>query len=224
MKYQEIKNDGAKNLLLFFTGWGTTPEVVAHLQLPENFDYYAFWDYRTIHPSQLPTFSQEYEQVFLVAWSMGVWATDLLAPHLPVTKAIAVNGTPLPMHDLYGIPSEIFRGTLNGLDDDNRARFNRRMCGGKKLLAVYNTFSARSTEDLKCELLGVYEQVKDLPSDLPPSLSWSAAIVSGKDLIVPATNQLRYWEKHNINTHTLTSVGHYPFLEYSTWQELLSYE
>lgn len=125
-------------------------------------------------------------------------------PHLPKpTIAIAVNGTPLPMHNSFGIPTSIFQGTLAGLDDDNRARFDRRMCGGKKHLAVYNTFSARSTDDLRAELLGVYSAVKHLPDNTPPQLHWTEALVSEKDLIVPATNQLNYWAQAGIPTTIL---------------------
>lgn len=125
------------------------------------------------------------------------------------------------MHNQYGIPDEIFRGTLEGLDDDNRARFNRRMCGGKKLLAVFNSFAARSTEDLREELYGTYLQVKDLPDDTPPQLTWSEAIVSERDLIVPTANQLAYWQRHGVPCRQLKGVGHYPLLEYQSWEELL---
>lgn len=222
MKTNYTTQEGNQTLLIYFTGWGTTPEVVAHLALPEEWDYFTAYDFRQVSPSDLPDF-KSYSNVYLVGWSMGVWAADVLAPHLPkVSKAIAVNGTPLPMHDLYGIPNHIFRGTLEGLDDDNRARFNRRMCGGKKLLAVFNSFSQRSTEDLRDELTGVYEQVKQLPDDTPPALSWSEAVISERDLIVPRDNQVAYWQKHNVPFQLLEGIGHYPMLEYSTWQELLN--
>lgn len=213
--------EGNSRLLIFFTGWGTTAEVAAHLQLPERCDYLTAYDYRVLSPESLPRLGA-YREVYMVGWSMGVWALDRLAPFLPQpTQAIAINGTPLPMHQRYGIPDEIFRGTLEGLDDANRERFNRRMCGGKKLLAVFNTFAARTTEELRDELYGTYLQVKDLPDDLPPQLSWSRAIVSEKDLIVPTANQLAYWQRHGVNCHLLKGMGHYPLMEYQSWAELL---
>lgn len=216
-----ITYEGNSTLLIYFTGWGTTPEVVAHLALPNNWDYFTAYDFRQVSSSDLPKF-KPYSQIYLVGWSMGVWAADILAAALPkISKAVAINGTPLPMHDLYGIPNHIFRGTLEGLDDDNRARFNRRMCGGKKLLSVFNSFSQRSTEDLRDELTGVYEQVKNLPDDTPPSLAWSKAIISEKDLIVPRDNQVAYWQKHGVPFEQLEGIGHYPLMAYTTWQELL---
>ncbi|MDO5016756.1 MAG: DUF452 family protein [Porphyromonas sp.] len=221
MQTDIIHQAGNDRLLIFFTGWGTTPEVARHLELPKGCDYLTAYDYREIAPTDLPPLTS-YQEVYMVAWSMGVWAMDQLAAALPrPTVAVAINGTPMPMHDLYGIPDHIFRGTLQGLDDANRQRFNRRMCGGKKLLAVYNTFAARSTEDLKAELYGTYLQVKDLPEETPPQLSWSKAIVSGKDLIVPTANQLRYWERHGVPCRTLAGAGHYPLMEYRSWEEIL---
>lgn len=215
---------GNETLLIFLSGWGTTPEVVRHLPLPLG------WDYLTIHnytnlceespQNQLRDIRfLQYKQVYIVAWSMGVWAAEVLREHLPLPdRAIAVAGTPRPMDNLYGIPEQIFRGTLEGLDDDNRSRFNRRMCGGKKLLSVYESFAARSTEDLRTELLYVYQHTSSI---LPILYPWTLAIIGEKDLIIPQKNQQRYWDKAGIPTETLNGVGHYPFLKYSTWSELL---
>ncbi|MDD7437770.1 MAG: DUF452 family protein [Bacteroidales bacterium] len=220
MQTDLIHREGNDCLLIFFTGWGTTPEVAVHLQLPERCDYLTAYDYRTVLPQELPTLDT-YREVYVAGWSMGVWALDILAEHLPVpTKAVAINGTPLPMHDRYGIPNDIFRGTLEGLDDANRERFNRRMCGGKKLLAVFNSFSARSTEELREELYGTYLRVKDLSDDTLPKLAWSEAIVATKDLIVPTVNQLAYWEQHHTPVRLLDGVGHYPLMEYQNWSEI----
>lgn len=221
MQFHLTKEQGNRRLLIFFTGWGTTPEVAAHLTPLPECDYLTAYDFRTLSPEMIPPLT-DYQEVYIVGWSMGVWALDRLAPHLPTpTKAIAINGTPLPMHNQYGIPDKIFRGTLEGLDDDNRARFNRRMCGGKKLLAVFNSFAARSTEDLREELYGTYLQVKDLPDDTPTQLAWSEAIVSERDLIVPTANQLAYWQRHGVPCRQLKGVGHYPLLEYQSWEELI---
>ncbi|MDN4753606.1 DUF452 family protein [Porphyromonadaceae bacterium W3.11] len=216
-----ISKEGNNNLLIYFTGWGTTPEVVAHLAIPEGWDYLTAYDFRDLNPDDLPKL-KAYDKVYLVAWSMGVCAADALASYLPkMTKAVAVNGTALPMHDQYGIPYDIFKGTLDGLSDESRARFNRRMCGGKKLLAVYNSFSQRSTEDLREELTIVYERALQMTDDTPPNLAWTNAIVSEKDLIVPPKNQVAYWTKHHVPTYIKEGVGHYFMMEYSTWQEFL---
>lgn len=212
---------GNRSLLLYFSGWGTTPEVVAHLKLPEGRDYCAFHDFRSID-SPLPDFSS-YDEIYLVAWSMGVWAAEALSSRLPhITSAIAVNGTPLPMHDRYGIPKAIFFGTLNGLDEVSREKFDRRLAGGKKLLAVYKSFHARPTDELRSELQEVYDHVSGHADDISPetSLKWTVALISEKDLVIPPDNQVSFWEKAGVRTKVLPGAGHYPFYAYSSWSEL----
>lgn len=207
-------------LLIYFAGWGTTPEVVEHLALPEGWDYLACWDYTSIDEGDFPDLSQ-YDKVVVVAWSMGVWAADQLAHLYPEgTYGVAINGTPLPMHDRYGIPDLVFRGTLEGLNDENRARFDRRMCGGKSLLTLYQSFSARSTEDLRGELLSVYDRVKGMDF-VPPRLEWRRAYVGDRDLIVPPENQQAYWGTCDTPVCLLEETGHYPFVAFKTWSELL---
>ena len=213
---------GSEALLLFFTGWGTTPEVAKHLSLPVGWDYCAFHDYRDLS-TPLPRF-REYQKVYLLGWSMGVWAADRLAGRLPkVDRAVAINGTPVPMHDVYGIPIAHFEGTLRNLDEMNREKFDRRMVGGKKLLEVYKTFHARSTEDLKSELQGVYDQVKGISDTeaLTTGLEWTKALISERDLIVPPANQRAFWDAAGVETELLAGEGHYPFLSYSSWEGLL---
>lgn len=224
MEIEYRQNSGSQTLLIFLAGWGTTPEVVRHYELPEGWDYLSIYDYKGIvEQIATDTFStlnvQHYDHVYLVAWSMGVWAAEILHNYLPNPEiAIAVTGTPLPMHDLYGIPDQIFKGTLEGLSDDNRARFNRRMCGGKRLLSVYESFSARSTKDLREELLYVFKYSNDAQGTKYP---WTRAVIGERDLIIPPPNQLRYWDEQHVPTQLLIGVGHYPFFEFNSWQELL---
>ena len=212
-------------LLIFLCGWGTTPAVVEHYPLPDG------WDYMTIHNymDMLEDLDNEafalvrehqYGHVYLVAWSMGVWSTEALSTVLPKTEiAVALNGTPFAMNNEYGIPESIFKGTLEGLNDDNRARFDRRMCGGKNMLAVYNSFSARKTDDLRKELLYVYEHI-DYTKDV--KFPWTRAVIGEKDLIIPPSNQENYWHKAGIPIERIPGIGHYPFLHFQSWQDLLN--
>lgn len=213
-----------RTLLIFLAGWGTTPQVVHHYAIPDGWDYLTLHDYTDLlsHCSE-DTFaelsSHRYDRVYLVAWSMGVWAAEVLSHLFPhPTIAVAVAGTPIPMDDSYGIPEHIFRGTLEGLTDDNRARFDRRMCGGKKLLSVYQSFAARSTEDLREELLYVFDHSKATRDN---AFTWTRAIIGEKDLIIPPANQVKYWTEHSTPIEILEGVGHYPFLEYQSWTDLL---
>ena len=221
MKYQWRNNPrGEGHLILFFCGWGTTPDVVGHLQSGTPADVLSLYDYSQCDPEDIPPIDH-YDAVDIVAWSMGVWAAEKCHEVLrQAGKAVAVNGTPLPMNDDYGIPIKVFEGTLEGLNDANRERFDRRMCGGASLRKVYHSFRRRSTEDLRSELQHVYESVRDLPFT-PPHLPWTRAIISSRDLIIPPTNQVRYWEEAGVPHTILERIGHYPFMEYDRWSEIL---
>ncbi|MDO4789355.1 MAG: alpha/beta fold hydrolase [Porphyromonas sp.] len=229
MKIKQIKSPKSTKALLYFGGWGSTPDSVGHLSLPEGTDYFAFYDYREISPEELPPM-EEYTEIAVVGWSMGVWAISLLREYMPQhSKLVAVCGTPYPTHDDWGIPDEIFRATLTNLNEMNRERFNRRMCGGRSLTALYNSFASRSTEDLKEELTSVFEVQSARISRIAPQYApdrapspFHFAWVAEKDLIVPTANQMGYWTHVEVPTRLLEGVGHYPFLSFKSWDELIN--
>ncbi len=206
-----------------------TPATVSHLTLPDQCDLLALYDYRTLELSDdiadLPWDS--YEAVTIVAWSLGVWAAEQVVPHwslLPSTqRLIAVAGSPYPMHDQWGIPSQIFVGTLEGLTDENRQRFNRRMCGGKRYKQLYDILSERPTTELRDELQAVYDSLatSEAPETMPHTrLAWDLAIIGERDQIFPAKNLSTLWEAVNVPTLLLLDGYHYLFDLWHSWCEL----
>ncbi len=216
---------GNTKLILFFNGWAMTSAIIEELAIPEGYDLLTLWDYRTI---ELELELSRYEEIMLVAWSMGVWAADYFCqdyPYpLPIKEAVAICGTGYPMSDRRGIPREVFEGTLNGLDDANRMRFNRRMCGGKRLKHLLHTLQERTTEEIKGELEAVYheelqgddEQAKELTAP------WTLALVGKKDRIIPYENQMRYWAEQDVEVVLLEDDDHYIFDKLTSWADLLT--
>ncbi len=67
-----------------------------------------------------------YQEIYLVAWSIdclggGTGVAKSESCHPP--KAVAINGTPKPNDDQFGIPSAIFQGTLDHLNATTRNKF-----------------------------------------------------------------------------------------------------
>ncbi len=213
----------AKALIIFFNGWAMTPEVVTHLRPAQGHDLLILWDYREL---SLDFDISAYADIKLMAWSMGVWAADQIFNKLtstyPISEAVAICGTAYPMSDLRGIPQEIFEGTLHGLDEKNRQRFNRRMCGGKRLKHLFEAFSARSTEEIKEELLQVYhlEQGQQEPQGKKDTAPWTKAIIGMKDRIIPPENQKHYWQEQGIQQVIREEDDHYIFDKFSSWEEI----
>lgn len=215
----------ARELVLFFNGWAMTPESVEHLSLPEGVDLMVVWDYRD---DAFPyAVVEAYGEIHLVGWSMGVWAADRLLGQHPLRErlitATAVAGTGYPMDDHYGIPQAIFRGTLEGLSEDNRERFNRRMVGGKSLRHLFEALKKRPTQEIRDELerVGLLMEQSEHPMPNEAALGlWQRAIIGGEDRIIPRENQLRYWQEMAVPIDLLPKGAHYLFMEFSAWSEL----
>ena len=159
-----ISQSHQARLIIVFLGWGSGRPSFAGLR-KNGFDVLVVYDYtgfentavRNNEFSRLVHEAEQYEEVVVVAWSFGVRiAADFLAGcrmHLPVTRAIAINGTTSHIHDTKGIPQAIFNGTLEHLSEASVRKFNRRMFASADAFADYMTHApARSFDSLKSEL------------------------------------------------------------------------
>ena len=102
MKIEKQLNSSHPRLLLFFAGWSASPESFTGLKAENGTDIMLCYDYRDM------TFHEDlssYKEIHLIAWSMGVRMAELaLAGKYALTTATAVNGTPRPIDDNFGIP------------------------------------------------------------------------------------------------------------------------
>src|SRR5690554_4753505 len=129
MKYKWLHKSQNSSCILFFNGWGMDEHAVSHLN-SEGFDVCMMYDFNPLE--QIPNIFDSYTKLYLVAWSLGVYAAGFALYNSPLhfEKKIAINGTGEPIDDRYGIPEQIFTTTLNTWNEKNRERFNIRMCGG----------------------------------------------------------------------------------------------
>ncbi len=217
------KNSSHDNILIFFNGWAMSWDVVSHLTSSSHYDILFVENYKNDDFSFNFT---PYKKITIIAWSMGIWAAHRIIKELPIsklTKAVAIGGTPIQRDYKYGIPPDIFDATLKLLDEKNRDKFNRRMCGGKRLKHLRNCLEKRSTEEIKNEL----ERVRDIHlTSSPHSLKredcfWTKAIIPEKDKIYPPQNQKNYWNSLGVKTIILPNLDHYIFDNFSSWEEIL---
>lgn len=195
MKIEYINHtSGSRRLLLLFLGWGMDRHPFEGLAVA-GCDLAVAYDYSSEENGAEVEELGVYEEILLVAWSFGVIAADrFLSRHtnLPVTLRLAINGTLYPVDDTYGIPEEIFRGTLAHLSDVTLMKFRRRMCGGasesKRFMA---NAPVRSIESLRAELISIAAMSAS-------HTRWDEAIVSGRDYIIPAENQRKAWLREGV--------------------------
>lgn len=212
MKIKKIVNNRNPKLLLCFAGWSASPETFAHLEAEDDQDVWVCYDYRDLSFGEDPG---RYRQIDLMAWSLGVWVAAKTVAGIPLHSATAVNGTELPVDDTFGIPSDIFLGTLRNVTDDGMSRFNRRMCGSRELLEMYRQLPARPVNKLQEELQSLYAGITQSRS---PEMHWTKAIISTRDKIFPVNNQRSYWQGRCPAGET--DAPHYPFYLWKRWKEI----
>ena len=202
MKHYFIQQKHLPRLTLFFAGWGMD-ECPFMDYCSGNSDLLVCYDYRSLDFTLL----QGYQEIRLIAWSMGVWAASMVLQDmdLPICERVALNGTVTPVDDLKGIPQQVFEGTLEGLNEGTLEKFIRRMCLKKENLETFlSKRPQRAVEELQEELRRIGEQVK---SCAVPSFAWERAVIGKNDLIFTAVNQRNAW--------TGTEVAEYDIPHYS---------
>ena len=75
MKHYFIQQKHLPRLTLFFAGWGMD-ECPFMDHCPENSDLLVCYDYRSLDFDF--TLLQGYQEIRLIAWSMGVWAASMV--------------------------------------------------------------------------------------------------------------------------------------------------
>ena len=207
MKYEWLNKNNNKNLIVIFLGWGAEP---SSFKLNANqYDIIMFYDYRTFEPVDFD-FSA-YDKKYLIAWSMGVFVCNYYYETFKnFDKFIAVNGTQKPIDDNYGIPEKIYNLTVDNFNELSCKKFVGKMSPNLKA----DEYCKRSIEELKTELISI----RDLKTE--KLLKFDKAIISTKDRIIPAKNQLNWWQSQNVPTEQI-EAAHYIFDLYKNWGDLI---
>lgn len=182
----------ARKATLFFTGWGMDAAPF-RAAFPKGRDCIVCHDYS--HLDFDPECVRRYDEVLVVAWSMGVWAAAhvLTRYSLRCAAAIAVNGTMHPIDDQLGIPRDVFAGTLAGLTPSSLAKFQRRMCASPESHSAFLSAPPRRDFADCLRELGAIVGMAGTGTEAPP-MRWDCAVISSKDRIFPPANQLRAWD------------------------------
>ena len=216
MNKRWLNKQGNKSCILYFNGWAEDENAVKHLDTGD-FDICMFNDYNPVSP--IDEKLNGYSTIYLVAWSLGVWASaKLLSPsQIKITKAIALNGTQQPIDINQGISPSVFKATLDAWNEKNRNKFNIRMLGGRKQYAqLVNRISTREVENQKSELSNI---LKEALSNKAVEIKFDCALIGNNDLIFTPANQFNYW---NAKARIVgEDVPHYPFAIFETWNEII---
>ena len=214
MQYYWLNKQNNDKLIIFFTGWSFDYKPFEFLNC-ENFDVLMFFDYNNTEIPQIP----KYKEYFLISWSMGVFTAYLLKDKLPsFSKRIAVNGTPFPVDDEFGIARKPFLLTLRHAAKGLEWKFYRNVFDTEQEFSRYIQAPVeRTIENRVQELNSLYERIKN--TTVSYEHYYDRAIISKNDKIIPAANQINFWQ-NNAKTELLES-GHFPYYNFKSWNEIL---
>lgn len=201
MKFEIISSQGNRRLLLIYGGWSTSGEMYRHVRKP-GWDIALVTGIDTEGIDEVRLQIAEYPTIYLFAWSLGVFASELLFEGIqPPAAAFAVNGTSMPSDDLTGIPEAIFRGTREGLSEASLQKFRRRMfASGADFKAAADLFPEQAdTEALRAQLLFAETTAAGAP------ITWNKAFIADGDRIIPSEAQSRFWAMRRVETEHLDS-------------------
>lgn len=185
------KNGGEKRLILIFAGWSTNPSLYSQIAI-EGWDVAVVHDYSEISLST--DFLKPYNTVFLFAWSLGVAAAEAVLPADAITSAYAINGSLNPVSDKFGIPPEIYFGTLDNLSPRNLTKFRMRMAGDNatfKEIFGNEVPDGAEVETLKTQLRNLATANCD-----SPRLPWRKTFIGEADRIFPPQNLCNSWQRY----------------------------
>ncbi|MEG2554662.1 MAG: DUF452 family protein [Odoribacter sp.] len=218
MRIEWLNKISSDRVILFYNGWGMDAAAVSHLR--SDCDVVMCNDYRSLELEDgLPDLLRGYREVYLVAWSMGVWAAANTISRMGIrlSTAIALNGTEHPVDDQYGIPSKIYLLTERGMTERGREKFMQRMLDGPEEIKQFEqNKSLRSVGEVCEELSFIREQSICSAKN---EIKWNKIYISNQDVIFPVKNQQAWWQD-KFPVVTLAG-GHYPFYHFDTWEEII---
>ena len=212
MQKHWLKRIGAPDLIVVALGWASEPRLVQNIPT-EGHDVLVLYDYRTLEPLAAAD-TAPYGQITLLAWSFGVWVAEQVCRDIPFRRAVALNGTPLPVDARYGIPPQAMAVTRQGIRRTGTDLFDRRAYG-TYYDRLSETLHTRPLEEL-CDELDALSEAAAEP--YRPNIEWSAAVVGGADRIFPPAHMAAYWKELAV---PVPDMLHYPFGDRTAMEKLL---
>ncbi len=221
MKTYIRRREANDELVVVYGSWGTDENVFVPL-CNDEFDFILFYNYSADEALVLPEM-KTYKRITLIGWSLGVWAAEYLSPKTGIKPdiTIAVNGTPIPADDQFGIPLNIFEGTLNNITELNMEKFYLRMFGDKRTYRLNrDRLPRRTVKSLHDELRWLYNRMMEQKE---PGFTWNYAITSEFDRVFPAKNLKSYWEKEEMTKHIILPLPHYFFHKWESYTDFIRF-
>ncbi len=217
MQISWLNRENNPDCILFMAGWGMGPEPFQAMAAG-SVDLVMVYDYRSLKDCDLSALLPDNKncRIHLLAWSMGVWVAGRLLQDFSFSSATAIGGTCRPIDDRYGIPCRLFDDTIDDFSPAVLTNFYTSMFDSPEQADQFlNHLPDRPLEELKEELIALRAACRTRPE--VPDI-FDRRIVTTRDRIFPARNQIRAWSRDNCES---IALPHFPFYKWSNWAELL---
>jgi pimeloyl-[acyl-carrier protein] methyl ester esterase len=221
MKTYIRRREKNKHLVVLYGAWGTDENVFTPL-CNDDFDFILFYNYSADDALVLPEM-KTYEKITLIGWSLGVWAAESLSLKTGIIPdlTIAINGTPIPADDQFGIPLKLLEGTLNNITEENMEKFYLRMFGDKTTYEMnIDRVPKRTVKSLQDELRWLYNRMMEQKET---GFKWDYAVLSEEDRVFPSQNLIGYWKKEMATKHIIVPLPHYFFHKWESFIDFINY-
>lgn len=203
MKYEFLcKNPDSKKLIVVFGGFASHPSHFSHLKSDKN--VILFYDYENF---DLNFNFKAFDELFLIAFSMGVCVANRLLKELNFKQKIAINGTNLGIDKSKGIHPTIFKKTLQNFKLEH---FKKALFKERKSLAKDFIFKDEKALKIELEKLFDFALIKQ-----EENLLWDKVYSSKEDEIFPP-NAL----KNSFKNLIFLDEPHFAFFHFKTWDEI----
>lgn len=202
MKIDLIKE--AKKLIVLFLGYGFDKSSISHLELGD-YGLLVVSDYSNL------SFDREIlanKDIYLISWSMGVWAANLALKNTPLKVAIAINGTPFGIDEKYGIKKDIFYKSISEFDFESF----KKLCFLGINEQKFKDFTFN--KNAKIELINLYKNAI-LPCE--NAISWDRAYISKRDLVFDNRAVLEYFK----DKARIINAPHFIFFNFKSFGEIV---
>ncbi|EGF1228894.1 DUF452 family protein [Campylobacter jejuni] len=203
MKYEFLcKNPDSKKLIVVFGGFASHPSHFSHLKSDKN--VILFYDYENF---DLILDFKAFDELFLIAFSMGVCVANRLLKEFNFKQKIAINGTNLGIDKSKGIHPTIFKKTLQNfkLEHFKEALF-------KECKSLAKDFIFKDEKALKIELEKLFDFALTKQEE---NFLWDKVYSSKEDEIFPP-NAL----KNAFLKLIFLDEPHFAFFHFKTWDEI----
>ncbi|MDH3329054.1 MAG: DUF452 family protein [Desulfobulbaceae bacterium] len=204
--------------ILFFGGWGMDPNPFR--DIPVHFhDLLMVYDYSRPEQQNIAQLADSYEQLHLVAWSMGVWAAafSMAGQVKRFTTATAINGTLSPIDDRYGIEPKALTNMIVSFSSQNLQNFYKSMFTSREEADRFlRNRPQRPEGDILNELIILKKNYDDHGT---ANNIFGRKIVGSRDRVFPARNQVRSWGRDQCS---IIRAPHFPFYGWSSWDIILT--